>query len=271
MSLPGGLSSEDPGGTLVSFHAHPDDEALLTGGTLARAAAEGHRVVIVVATSGEAGLSSGLAGARLATRRLHELEAAAGVLGVARVVPLGYPDSGYSPQGTSDGSSAGETGFASLDPAEPAARLAAILVEEQARVLTGYDAAGGYGHPDHVQVHHVARLAAQLAGTPRLLEATLPREPLARVAAVLRRMGTLLPVPVMPDLSAAYTERSRLTHRVDVRPQLDAKLAALRCHASQASGDEGRRTIALLLSLPRWLQSAVLGREWFHEPDLAGR
>src|SRR3954469_18300192 len=80
--------------TLVSFHAHPDDEALFTGGTLARASAEGHRVVLVVATAGELGLTGG-DGAGLGARRAGELAAAAAALGVARVVTLGYGDSGF--------------------------------------------------------------------------------------------------------------------------------------------------------------------------------
>src|SRR4051812_39360381 len=83
--------------TLVSFHAHPDDEALLTGGTLARAAAEGHRVVLVTATAGEAGLSAdGMQdGARLEARRREELANSARALGCARWEVLGYPDSGW--------------------------------------------------------------------------------------------------------------------------------------------------------------------------------
>src|SRR4051812_48934396 len=141
--------------TVVSFHAHPDDEALLTGGTLARAAAEGHRVVLVTATAGEAGLT-GMPGAdrpALAARRLAELEASATALGCARVEVLGYPDSG-SVQGEPAPAADGErSSFAWIDPEEPAQRLAAILREESADALTIYDRHGGYGHPDHVQVH----------------------------------------------------------------------------------------------------------------------
>src|SRR5690242_18298131 len=114
--------------TVVAFHAHPDDESLLTGGTLARCAAEGPRVVLLVATSGERGLAQESAG--LGSRRVAELERAAELLGVARIVLLGYGDSGFR------------------DPAEPppgslcatpveaiAARVAAVLAEESAEVL----------------------------------------------------------------------------------------------------------------------------------------
>ena len=79
--------------TIVAFHAHPDDEVLLTGGTLARLAAEGNRVIIVVATDGV----MGPANSQGAQTRLDELQASASALGVARVVHLGYADSGHGP------------------------------------------------------------------------------------------------------------------------------------------------------------------------------
>jgi LmbE family N-acetylglucosaminyl deacetylase len=247
--------------TVVSFHAHPDDEALLTAGTLARAAAEGHRVVIVVATAGEAGLAAGApTGAELGRRREQELAVSAEAIGAARVVLLGHPDSGSVPGGVAPASA-----FSTLDPEVVALELARVLTEERADVLTTYDAAGGYGHPDHVQVHQVGMLAARMAGTPVVLEATVDRELLLRATGLLRRTAAVLPVPPMPDLRTAFTPRHELTHRVDVRPHLDLKLRALRAHASQAGADDGVRTLALLLRLPRPLQRRVLGTEWFRE------
>jgi LmbE family N-acetylglucosaminyl deacetylase len=243
--------------TLVSFHAHPDDEALLTGGTLARASAEGHRVVLVTATLGEAGLAANLHGDQLAKQRHAELEAAARAVGAARVVVLGYPDSGSEgepPEGS----------FAALDPAIPARRLADLLREEHADALTIYDPHGGYGHPDHVQVHRVGLLAAREAGTPVVLEATVDRRPIQRVARILARIprvGRLIP----PDrFATAYTDHDEVTHRVDVRPHLEAKRTALAAHATQAGGAPVR-TVQLLLALPRPLARRVLGREWFRE------
>jgi LmbE family N-acetylglucosaminyl deacetylase len=245
--------------TVVSFHAHPDDEALLTAGTLARAAAEGHRVVLVVATAGEAGLAGDRIG--LADRRTRELAQSAAALGVARVEVLGYPDSGWTDP-TDTGSA---TPFSQLDPELPAARLAAILRAESADVLTTYDAAGGYGHPDHVQVHRVGRRAAELAGTAVVLEATIDRGRIDRVVRGLRRASRVVPMPDLPDLAGAFTGRADLTHEVDVRAHLHAKLAALRAHASQSSGGDRPRTLALLLRMPRPLARRVLGREWFRE------
>ncbi len=166
--------------TVVSFHAHPDDESLLTAGTLARAAADGHRVVLVVATAGEAGLAADASG--LGGRRTRELADSARAIGATRVEVLGYPDGR----------------FGDIDPEIAAARLAEILREERADVLTTYDRAGGYGHPDHVQVHRVGRRAAELAGTPVVLEATIDRTLIARLLGVLRRVPG--PMPDLPTL-----------------------------------------------------------------------
>src|SRR4051795_2837083 len=132
--------------TVVSFHAHPDDESLLTGGTLAGLAAAGHRIVIATATAGEAGLAGSItARDALASRRLAELDQAALRLGVARVVCLGYPDSGY-------GVTPSPECFSRVPTDAAAARLAVVLDEEHADVLTTYDERGGYGHPDHIGV-----------------------------------------------------------------------------------------------------------------------
>jgi LmbE family N-acetylglucosaminyl deacetylase len=252
--------------TLVSFHAHPDDEALLTGGTLARAAAEGHRVVIVTATAGEAGLTAndGPHEQSLAQRRMAELQRSAEALGCARVESLGYPDSG-SDTGTADMPADGPVLFARIDPAGPAERLARILREERAEVLTVYDANGGYGHPDHVQVHRVGVLAAGLAGTPVVLEATVDRSRLQRVVAVMRWIPGLAGLVPASGFATSYLARSDLTHEVDVRDHLRAKKASLAAHATQTTGGAGVRTVALLLRLPDPILRRVLGREWYRE------
>ena len=243
--------------TVVSFHAHPDDESLLTGGTLAKAAAAGHRVVLVTATSGAQGLASSRVGADgdLGRRRIGELEAAAAAIGAASVNLLGYDDSGMDGMAPDDA-------FARADVESAAKRLAAILSRERADVLTIYDANGGYGHPDHVQVHHVGVRAAELAGTPVVLEATIDRDLLRRAVRVMRvaRLGAHLPLPA---LERSFTPRTGLTHRIDVRRHISAKRAALLAHASQASADDMDRTIAFFLRLPPALFRLVLGSEWF--------
>ncbi|GAB2935560.1 PIG-L family deacetylase [Rhodococcus aerolatus] len=244
--------------TVVSFHAHPDDEVLLTGGTLARLAAEGHRVVLVVATDGDAGLAESALrdDGRLGQRRRAELAASAQALGVARVVWLGHRDSGFR-----DSARAG--GFSDLPVDEAAAGLVAVLREEAADALTVYDPAGGYGHPDHVAVHHVGVRAAALAGTPVVLEATLDRGLLQRLVRLASWVPRLLPGVGPESFARSYTAAADITHVVDVRAQWRAKRAAMAAHASQAGADSGVRTLAVLLRLPGPLFRLVLGREWF--------
>ena len=115
-------------GTLVSLHAHPDDECIATGGVIAQAAAAGHRVVLIVGTGGEVGeVADGFLddGETLMERRVSETEAAAEILGIARIEWLGYRDSGMvdTHDNHADGS------FWSADVDEAAARVAAILRE----------------------------------------------------------------------------------------------------------------------------------------------
>nr|WP_276043389.1 PIG-L family deacetylase [Mycobacterium palustre] len=164
--------------TVVAFHAHPDDEVILTGGTLASAAAQGHRVVVVTATDGRMDNEPD-------DTRVNELRSSTSILGAHRVECLGYADSGYGPIFYPD--PVGRTRFGRADVDEAAGRLAAVLRTENAQVLLSYQSNGGYGHRDHIQVHHVGKRAAELAGTPRVLEATMPREVLVRVARSVAR------------------------------------------------------------------------------------
>ncbi len=253
----------------VFLHAHPDDEALLTAGTMARLAAAGHRVVLVVATKGENGLAAAAhsADGELGGRRMAELQASARAVGCARVEWLGYADSGTD--GGAVGRPGGPAPFASVAAEEPAARLAELLAEEDAQLLTGYDAAGGYGHPDHVQVHRVAARAARLAGTPVLLEATAPRDLLLRVLRVVSRVYRFPPEFDMASFERAYTPSSEITHRVNVRAFAGAKRASLAAHVSQAGGGESTRTLAALLRIPPPLFTWALGTEWFARRDPA--
>jgi LmbE family N-acetylglucosaminyl deacetylase len=245
--------------TLVAFHAHPDDEALFTGGTLARASAQGHRVVLVTATSGERGLAA--AGtADLGAIRRDELQVSADALGVHRLVLLGYGDSGMD-----DSVPPPPGSLCAVPVQEIAARLAEILREEGADILTVYDPHGGYGHRDHIRVHDAGIMAATSAGTPRVLEATVPRESLMRAVRLLNRVRIRPGGMTAASFSKAYRSRTEITHEIDVRPWLPAKLAALTAHASQTAGGGDVRTVRLLSRLPRPLARTVLGKEWFVE------
>lgn len=257
---PGPAPSDQPR-TVVFLHAHPDDEVLFTGGTMASLAAAGHRVVLVTATSGEAGLAAAevAKGPALARLRLRELACSAEALGCARLVLLGYADSGL--HGEVDSPSA----FSRADVDQAAARVAAVLVEEQADAVVGYDRAGGYGHPDHKQVHRVAVRAAELAGTGLVLSATVDRTALLRAARLLAVVPGL-PAQFRPGcLREAFSSRAELTHRVDVRPFLAQKRQAMRAHASQAAGGDGARALRIYLALPGPVFRRVFGAEWFIE------
>ena len=247
--------------TLVSFHAHPDDEALLTGGTLAKVAAQGHRVVLVTATCGELGLagSEDGQGAALARVRMAELEQAAAALGCARVVALGFGDSGLEPDPDDD------RAFAHVDVEVAAARLAEVLREEQADVLTVYDPNGGYGHPDHVQVHRVGTRAAELAGTPVVLEATVPGRLFRGVLRALRLLGHALGSSAPLGTDRVFADPGRITHRIRVTGSLRAKRAAMTAHGSQRRADGQTRVMDYFLRLPLPLFGLVFGHEWFVE------
>src|SRR5699024_914602 len=146
---------------VVFFHAHPDDETSGTAGSMARAADQGHRVVLVYGTNGEHG--EALADLRPAEsvveRRRSEAERSGQILGTARIAWLGYADSGM----TGWDAKTAPRAFCNADVDEAAGRLARLLDEEDADVLVCYDWHGGYGHPDHIQIHRVGHRAAKLA------------------------------------------------------------------------------------------------------------
>lgn len=253
--------------TIVFFHAHPDDEALLTSGTMAKLASQGHRVVLVVATAGEAGLAASnlTADGRLGDRRLAELEVSAAALGVDRVEVLGYADSGLAADPTAQPPPGRLPRLVDADVDAVAGRLAAILTEVGADVLTTYDAHGGYGHPDHLAVHTIGAAAAVIAGTPAVLEATVPRDRLLAAATFLNR---LLPASRRVDLgpwAAAYSGSAEITHCIDVRRQAKQRRASMRAHASQATANSGPRTLGVFTRIPPPLFGWVFGREWYRQ------
>jgi LmbE family N-acetylglucosaminyl deacetylase len=249
------------GHTLLAFHAHPDDEALLTGGTLARAAADGHRVVLVTATDGARGLAGAADGhgPTLGGTRYAELLASAAALGCARVVSLGYADSGL-PADRSD-----PAAFANADVEEAARRLAALLREERVDVLTIYDRNGGYGHPDHVQVHRVGTRAAVLAGTPVVLEATVPAGAFRALLRVLRLVGHPLGSSAPLGVDRVFSARSEITHRVRVGRHLPATRAAMAAHGTQRRAEGQVRVLDRIVRLPLPLFALAFGREWYVE------
>jgi LmbE family N-acetylglucosaminyl deacetylase len=245
-------------GTLVCFHAHPDDESIATSGLMAAAVAAGHRVVLVVATRGELGeIVPGVLddGEQLGVRRTAETYASAASLGVARVEFLGYLDSGMVGEASNDAPGC----FWQADVDHAAARLALILREEQADLLTAYDHHGGYGHPDHIQVHRVGLRAAELVEGVDVLQNTMNRTRILELMEAARQDPDL-DLPGGPDDGIAPdfgTPIEEITHSIDVTVFTEAKRTAMRCHRSQMADDH------FLLSLPDEAFAATLGVEWY--------
>jgi len=239
--------------TLVSFHAHPDDECIACGGVMRKAHEDGHRVVLVVATRGELGeVPDGFLdeGEELWQRRVVETQAAADILGADRIEFLGYTDSGMMGEPTNDAPGT----FWTADVEEAAAKLAAILREENADVLTVYDDHGGYGHPDHIQVHRVGMRAAELAGTKKVFQATINRD---RALAGQREFAKQAGIE-MPELGPDFgTPEAQITCKVDVTAYTEHKRKAMRAHASQISEQ------SFFLAMPDEAFAFAFGTEWF--------
>jgi LmbE family N-acetylglucosaminyl deacetylase len=256
--------------TLVCFHAHPDDETTATGGTIARAAAEGHRVVLVLATDGRCGeVPDDLApDETLVERRRAEAERSAEILGISRIVWLGYEDSGMTGWEQNDNPAC----FWKADIGEAAARLADVLVEEQAGALTIYDWHGNYGHPDHVQVHRVGVRAAEMARIDQVFEATMNRDRMRAMyesAKAARLQGATQIDLDLPDGTGwdpdgpaddgnpFGTPEAEITHALDITPWLSTKRRAMAAHASQVSDS------SFFMAMPADQFAFVFGTEWY--------
>lgn len=256
--------------TVVFLHAHPDDEALATGGTMARMADDGHRVVLVVATRGEEGepVPGVLAdGEDLADRRTAEVHAAAGILGVHRVDFLGYRDSGMA----DDPANHHPDCFWRADVVLAAERLEDLLVDEEPDLLVVYDPFGGYGHPDHIQVHRVGRRWASDVGGVRVRWVTMNRDAIQvsidRAADDLAAGGVEWADAEMLEVRRQRTQTAsfgmpddEITHAVDVSTVIGRKREAIRAHASQVATD------SFFLAMPDEAFAATFGTEWFVDP-----
>lgn len=239
--------------TLVCFHAHPDDEVFTTGGVMRLAADAGHRVVLVTATDGALGeFPDGILtdGETLAERRRSELAESANVLGVSRVVMLHYLDSGMA--GTPENGN--PDAFCNADVEDAAGKLAAVLNEENADVLTIYDPNGGYGHPDHIAVHVVGLRAAEIAGTKHVYETTTNRD---HMRALVEANPNWSEENSPPDMESFGLPESEITTIVDVGSVMDAKRRAMQAHATQI-GDFGP-----FLDMPLDMLQTAFGLEWF--------
>jgi N-acetyl-1-D-myo-inositol-2-amino-2-deoxy-alpha-D-glucopyranoside deacetylase len=284
-----------PGGGLLLVHAHPDDESIGTGATMARYAAEGVPVTLVTCTLGELGevIPPGLAhladgnGDRLGEYRIGELAAACAALGVTDHRFLGgegrWRDSGMMGLPSNQDPRC----FWQADVDEAAQELVKIIREVRPRVMISYDENGFYGHPDHIQAHRVAWRAFQLAGpvtgrgqpdctpgtgrpdcTPgsrpvaKFYATALPCSVLAGAikmtgpdAAAARQAG-FLEVPAVSELTFG-TPDEQVTTEIDGTAQLPAKVAAMRAHATQIAVAEP------FFALSNRLGERILGTEYF--------
>ena len=221
--------------TLMTVHAHPDDETITTGGIMAKYAAESVRVVCVTSNKGENGkifvpeLDTPENHARLAEIREIELARALAHLGAIEHRWLGYRDSGMMGWPSNDTPSA----FWHADVTAAAVRLGALIERFRPQVVVTYDENGFYGHPDHIQAHRVTVRACEATGIPdKLYYPAVPVSAIPRMAALLAARG----VEVPDDLADAPfgTPDELIGAVVDCGVVAGAKFDSLAAHASQA-------------------------------------
>ncbi|MER8094608.1 N-acetyl-1-D-myo-inositol-2-amino-2-deoxy-alpha-D-glucopyranoside deacetylase [Streptomyces goshikiensis] len=246
-----------PARRLLLVHAHPDDESINNGVTMAKYAAEGAHVALVTCTLGEEGevIPAALAHLTadredaLGAHRVGELAAAMAELGVTDHRFLGGPgrfrDSGM--MGAEQNRRPGA--FWSADVDEAAAYLVEVIRELRPQVLVTYDPDGGYGHPDHIQAHRVAVRAAELAEEPsyrrdlgephgisKVYWNRVPRSVVEEGFAALRAVGGMaaFPQPAAPeDVPGVIADRRVTTEIEGDEASVAAKAAAMRAHATQ--------------------------------------
>ncbi|MHB1784762.1 MAG: PIG-L family deacetylase [Acidimicrobiales bacterium] len=233
--------------TLMAVHAHPDDEAISTGGILARYAEEGVRTVLVTCTDG--GCGDGPGGVKpgwpgfdrtevIAARR-EELARSCAVLGIKHFESLGYPDSGM--MGWPENNVAGS--FWTTPVEQGAAKLADVMRRYRPQVIVTYDANGFYGHPDHIQAHRITMAAADATGIPdKVYFTAAPKSSIAEFRRRLRELGIEPPegdtsgdqTPGPGPQQEWGTPDEEVTTRIDVSSVLDRKYDSLLAHASQS-------------------------------------
>ncbi|HEU5270030.1 MAG TPA: PIG-L family deacetylase [Jatrophihabitans sp.] len=248
--------------TLMTVHAHPDDEATGTGGVLAKAAAEGIRTVLVTCTDGRCG--DGPDGAKpgdpghdpeaVVEMRRQELEKSCAVLNVSHLELLEYADSGMMGWATNEAPGA----FWTTPVAEAADRLAELIHRYQPDVVVTYDENGFYGHPDHIQAHRITMAAVAQTRVPaKVYWTTAPRSGMAEFGQIMRELGADWDVPEegqeMPELGLPDEV---ITTWVDTREFGGQKFDALAAHASQ-----GENIFFLRMGRERFTE--LMGRETF--------
>jgi LmbE family N-acetylglucosaminyl deacetylase len=246
--------------TLMAVHAHPDDEAIGTGGILARYAAEGVRTVLVTCTNGELGDAPGGIKpdnpdhdeAVVVPLRRAELEASCAVLGVEHLELLGYHDSGMEGWPQNEAPDA----FWNTPVAVAAERLADLMRIYQPQVVVTYDENGFYGHPDHIQANRVTHAALEQSGLEaKLYYTAVARSSLKSFGEVFAEVGVELPSEASenPDFG---TPDELITTVVDCHAVAAQKYASLEAHGSQSEN-------IFFLQMGLELFSTIMGTESF--------
>ncbi len=237
---------------LLAFHAHPDDESLSMGATLARYAAAGEQVVVVTATRGEVGQiynhdNPEPIRPKLGEIREQEMQAAIDALGVPHHHFLGYRDSGMMGTGDNDRPEA----FWRADFDEATTRLVRLIRRYRPEVVTAYDPYGGYGHPDHIQVHRIG--TAAFFGAPdvgryplvdgeepwqpsKLYWATFPRSAVREMQRRAGEAGELDPEEAAKEPAAGSRDED-ITLWLESPGFVEAKERAVLAHHTQIPGD----------------------------------
>lgn len=270
------MSAGRDGRRLLLVHAHPDDESIGTGATMAKYAAEGAQVTLVTCTRGELGeiIPPGLAhlawdrDGGLGEHRIGELAAACAALGVADQRFLGGPGRWRDSGMMGEESNGWPEAFWQADLEAAAAALAEVIRDVRPQVVVSYDDNGFYGHPDHIQAHRVARRAVERSADPGAPAAGRPWQ-------VAKMYATAMPRSALADATrldgaapgfaaAGPVERlpfgvpdERVTTRVDAGAHLAAKLAAMAAHATQI------RVEGEFFALSDGVGQRVLGQEHY--------
>ncbi|HLI24383.1 MAG TPA: PIG-L family deacetylase [Acidimicrobiales bacterium] len=251
--------------TLMAVHAHPDDEATGTGGTLARYADEGIATVLVTCTDGSAG--DGPGGVKpgqpghdpqaVSELRRKELGVSCRTLGVEHLELLGYRDSGVMGWSTNDAPGS----FWTTPVEEAAERLVVLLERYRPQVVVTYDANGFYGHPDHIQAHRVTMAAVAASGIgEKVYFPTVPRSRLREFAARLRDAGVNPPFEGGDPPPGFGAEDHEIAAWIDVSAVVSRKWDALAAHASQRDTifmlDMGKELFMETMAVEPYLRAA---------------
>ena len=277
------VTESEPDRRLMLVHAHPDDETIVDGATMAKYVAEGAAVCLVTCTLGEEGevLVEDLAHLApdqtddLGAHRLGELKLAMEILGVTDFIRLGgdgrYRDSGmaYDDEGRAIPRDVLREGiFWTADLLEAANELVPVIRDRRPQVLITYNEIGNYGHPDHIQAHRVAMYATQLAGVPsyrrdlgepwmvaRVYWSTMSKSEIFAGIQALRDAGDTETFKELdPDgpLSSMMSDDADIAVQMDGRPWVAQKLAAMRAYATQITADGPFFAGADVLGDDRW-------------------